>query len=645
MNLPEFSSPELIGIPIKQVSSFHSLAISFKGKKLLCHVVNGHPATFNVVDLETNNIVFKKTIIGAESSWRLLKHQHTVYIAGTGDSGRSGHLFSYNLETKDFEEYGVVYEGEKFLWSLATDDSRYVYIGTWPNGKIIQFDTNLKKFVDFGTIVSGQNYLRALTYLDGYLYAGIGPMGSLVKIDPSSFDPQSGSLEIDHLEDPVKNLLNLQSLPFCYELASSFPYVLAFFSTDTRDLFCYNTQTDTWKHLTAGYKGTMITSDLGDVYYTTKDGLFRFNGAEGTPKLVSSKVTAALHGGGILEDELYSMFFNGSIFSFNLNNQTAKITKSPAEGANTLIQSIFKGPDNNLYFSAYPSGTGAMYNPKTDRFTRFPLEQAEGMGSIGSDIYFGVYPHARIYKIDTTLPLDQKTHPEMIWQIEDKQDRPFVVTSGNDLLIIGTIPTYGVLGGGISIYDPKGNSGETYAPVIPDHSVTSLLCLNGFLYGGTSIHGGLGISPTQEHALMFKWNLQTKKLEKTFMPLNEAKEAPMISGLCEINGLIYGNFNGFIFVYDPVKERTVKYRNLYPAVKQFGRWRPTYNILGTDGLLYSSVGGYITAIDPETLNFKTIARSDRFALGKDNEVYYVKGWQLLLNKAIRGTRHVLSTEN
>ncbi|HOP54875.1 MAG TPA: hypothetical protein PKX45_09645, partial [Bacillota bacterium] len=66
-----------------------------------------------------------------------------------------------------------------------------------------------------------------------------------------------------------------------------------------------------------------------------------------------------------------------------------------------------------------------------------------------------------------------------------------------------------------------------------------------------------------------------------------------------------------------------------PEVNSFGRWRPSFNFLGNDGLIYSSVGAKVTAIDPETLNYKFIAGSDLFALGKNNEIYYVRGWQLL----------------
>ncbi|HPT61655.1 MAG TPA: hypothetical protein PLN81_08685 [Bacillota bacterium] len=628
MNLPKFTTPELVGIPIKQVSTFYSVAAQYNGRKLLCHVVNGHPATLCVIDLETNEIIFQTSLIGAESAWRLILHQDKVFIAGTGDSGQPGHLFAYSLADGKFEEFGPVCSGEKFLWSMATDGDRYIYIGTWPNGKIVQFDTATGIFTDFGTIVPGQNYLRSLTYLNGYLYAGVGPVGSLVRINPETFRTE-GRLEAEHLEEPVKEILATDSLPFCYELGASHPYVLAYFDSPNKDLLAFNTETGSWEHLGSGYRGNMIQSDSGDLFYTTKNGLFRFNSSEGKPVSITPKIASTLRGGGVIGGVLHSVFMNGSLFRLDLEDLSSEITKSSAEGASTQVQTIFRGPDDKLYFSAYPGGTGAVYDPETGSLTRFPLEQAEGMGSLGADIYLGIYPHARLFKIDTTRPIDTERHPKLIWQINSKQDRPFVLTSGDGLLFVGTIPDYGVLGGGICVYDPKTESGQTYAPIIPNHSITSLLYKDGYLYGGTSIYGGLGIEPEAEHAVMFKWNVKTRELEEVFLPLKQAEKAPMISGLCEVNGLIYGNFNGYIFAYDPVSRRTIKYRNLYPEVNSFGRWRPSFNFLGNDGLIYSSVGAKVTAIDPETLNYKFIAGSDLFALGKNNEIYYVRGWQLL----------------
>ena len=254
MNLPEFTTPELVGIPIKQVSTFYSVAAQYNGRKLLCHVVNGHPATLCVIDLETNEIIFQTSLIGAESAWRLILHQDKVFIAGTGDSGQPGHLFAYSLADGKFEEFGPVCSGEKFLWSMATDGDRYIYIGTWPNGKIVQFDTATGIFTDFGTIVPGQNYLRSLTYLNGYLYAGVGPVGSLVRINPETFRTE-GRLEAEHLEEPVKEILATDSLPFCYELGASHPYVLAYFDSPNKDLLAFNTETGSWEHLGSGYRG------------------------------------------------------------------------------------------------------------------------------------------------------------------------------------------------------------------------------------------------------------------------------------------------------------------------------------------------------------------------------------------------------
>lgn len=623
MAIPEFLPAEYVGIPVKQVCSFHSLALEYKGKKVLCQVVNGHSAVFNLIDLESKEIVLEKPLIGAESSWQMIRHKDSVYIAGTGDFGCFGHLYSLSLSDLTFKNHGVVAANERFLWSITTDNERYLYIGTWPGGKIIRFDVETEDFFDFGTIVPKQDYLRSLAYLNGYLYAGVGPQGSLVKIEPNT-------LEKAHLEDGALDILGLdkESLPFCYELKACDPYVLAFFSTEKKELLAYNTKTDSWHYLTDNYQGMMVEDENGDIFYTTKKGLFRFLRNTGQSELIDSSFTASFKGGGIIDKKLYSVFFNGNLLQYNISSKLTKTQKTPAKGQATQIQTIFMGPDDNLYFSSYPGGTGAKVNPLSKEIQRFALEQAEGMGSLGKDIYLGIYPGGRLYRLETEKPIKEGSNPEKIYDIKKSQDRPFVVTSYKDKVYVGTVPDYGRLGGGIAIYDPKTNSGETYAPIIDGHSISSLLAYEGILYGGTSIYGGLGIEPKEKHGLMFEWDIESKTLLKTFLPLPEAKNAPMISGFCLVGDLLYGAFDGILFAYDISLKRVVKYRNLYPQVKSYGRWRPVQTFLGSDGFLYSNLGGKITVIDPDSLDFQTLADSSLFALGKDNSIYYAKGWEL-----------------
>ena len=620
---PKYLPPNHLGTPIKQISTFHSLAVEYANKRLLCFVVNGHSACFNIVDLDNYQVVFSKPLKGAESSWELIRFQDQIFIAGTGDIGCFGHLYSCHLDSYSFKEYGVVLEGEKFLWSMTSDEKENIYIGTWPNGKIVRFNVESETFTDFGTIVKGQNYLRSLVYLNGSLYAGVGSKGAVVKFNIDT-------KEKTHLETAAAPLLGLkpEELPFCYELEVADPYILAYFSTEKNELLAYNTQTDSWQYLVAGYKGMMLKEPTGNVLYTTNTGLYRFNHQSGQVELINNTLRTGFKGGGLLNNKIYSCFFNGTIMEYQLPEGPIKQTPSPAEGQATQIQTIFLGPDNYLYFSAYPGGTGAKVNKETGETERFSLEQAEGMGSLGNSVFMGIYPHGHLYELDTTKPINKDKNPQEVYLLGKYQDRPFALTSGAGKLFIGTIPYYGRLGGGIAIYDPETKKGETYAPIVEDLSVASLLYYEGRLFGGTTIYGGLGIEPTKKHALMFEWDVGTKTLVRTFLPLPDADITPMISGLCQVGNLIYGTFNGYIFAYDPKLQRTIKYRNIYPEVTRYGHWRPVYTKLGKDGLLYSNLGGKITIIDPLSLSFETVGSSDLMAIDDDCSIYYAKGCNL-----------------
>ena len=159
-------------------------------------------------------------------------------------------------------------------------------------------------------------------------------------------------------------------------------------------------------------------------------------------------------------------------------------------------------------------------DPKTGETKEFHgLHQTEGMARLGTDLFFGIYPGGKIYKLDTREEFDlKKNNPQHLISIKN-QSRPFTNLTVGSKILFGTIPDYGQLGGAITEYDSLTKKFITYYDVIKNQSPTALVNRNGTIWGGTSISGGLGVAPTEKEARLFTWNMVTKKVDFETVPI------------------------------------------------------------------------------------------------------------------------------
>jgi hypothetical protein len=314
----------------------------------------------------------------------------------------------------------------------------------------------------------------------------------------------------------------------------------------------------------------------------------------------------------------------GGVAYMNLETKARKSVRLPIEGQPVDIRVMEKGPDGAIYMSGYPGGTGAKYDPATGTLTHFNLVQAEGMVALGDQMYFGTYPGAELY----VMNVYEGTNVTKLFSVGNGEDRPFILTTGEGKLFMGTIPTYGQLGGGLTIYDPETGDRETFHHVIHHQSIVGLAYRNGKLYGSTTVDGGEGIDPSETAAKMFVWDLAANQKTAEFVPeLPGALTVPdMISGLTfGPDGLLWGAADGIIFAMNPDTFEIVKSKVVYPGVSFYGKWQPVYSRWGNDGLLYSTIAGRLTIIDPETLEHIELANTPVMALGDDGHIYYRTG--------------------
>lgn len=610
-----FGEPVDLGVPVSRASVSDAVVGKEDGTDVFYTTVNGDTAIFNVVDIHNNKLLRSFPLTGTQQSWRhTMAPDGTVYIAGITTSGQSkGDLWMYSPVTKTVKNLGEAVSGEKSIWTLTTDEQGNVYGGTFQSGKVFKYDPAAKKSHDYGTMVQGQEYVRSIAFYKGYVYAGIGTKGDVVRLDV-----KTGAKQV--ISGDVPGLLGVapSAVPFAYDMTVVKNLLAVKFGDPSMTMLFYDLEAQKWLPHKVGKDAGGITG-AGVFSYNqlvTKDNKLYIpaNGyvAEVNLDTFKTRLTAikfgtSFRGAGWVqydangkEQSFVTMKSNGDISMFNVVDETIENYPSVLKGQPNPIHNMERGPDGKLYMSGYPGGMGAQFDPVAQKFTTFPLEQAEGMIAHGTDMYFGVYPGGHVYKTDTTKPVPKA---EKVVTIGEHQDRPYIMKTFENNIMMGTIPDYGQLGGALTIYDPAAGKHEVFRNIVNNQSIVGLAYKNGYIYGSTTVHGGLGITPTERSAKIFVWDVANKKKVTEFtLDIPGLSNPPMISGLTVgPDGNIWGGVNGILFKLDPKTYEVIEYKNIYTDINNYGMWRPYHSFWSQDGLLYMDLADRITIIDPKTM--------------------------------------------
>lgn len=624
----DFAEPENLGPLIRSVAAFDSAYGSEDGHDVMYTTVAGSPASFQVVDLDDHRLLRTIPLPGAADSW-----SHAIDADGTVVISGGGHLFRYSPTSATVTDLGQA-PGASVLYGVSPDGQGNIYAGTYPDGKVVKYDAASGGFVDLGTVVPGQDYVRGLAYHEGTVYAGIGITGSLWAIDPDNNTrteiPLPERPEYDPAAPPnVYGLNVVGDLLFVHlsgvDLLLVWDIVaqqwLDTVITDYRGLYT-SPELDGRTYLMAG--GKLRSFDL-TTHEVSDTGL-----SFGTYLRHGAWVDVSATNPELPGLSLVTVQYGGAITFLNLESGAVINKPTILEGSPISLQTLERGPDDRLYVSGYPGGSGARFDPATGASETFALGQSEGMAALGDSMFFGNYPGAVMHELDTTQPLQSGTNPRQVHDIGDDQDRPFAITAGDDRLFVGTIPTYGALGGAVTIKD--GDTWSTYRDVVPDQSVMSLAYRDGKLYGSTTIWGGLGIEPTESEAKIFVFDVAGRTVEKVITPKLPGKIAPKAIGSLSFgpDGLLWGAAWGTIFAVNPKNGTVVRSRKIRPTDWDFNHlWRPIQLRWSADGLLYTTLGNRLTVVDPRTLKHRELAETELMTLSADGDIYYADGANLM----------------
>lgn len=626
-----FSPPEDIGTMVTTPAVVDSSYGFEDGKRVMYTTVTGNPnvadnpAYFNVVDLDNYGLVRSLPLIGGGQSWgHVVDAQGQVYITS------AKYLFRYSPVTKTVTNLGSP-AGASTLYGLTVDERGAVYGGTYPTGAVFKYDPQTNRISDYGKVTAATEYVRAIEYHDGFLYAGTGAIGELYKINPAD-----GSKT--RIPFPVNAGFTAGNEPTVYAMSVVRDFLFIHMSSSPNKLLIYDLAAGEWlPDVVDNYRGMYVSPELnGKTYYVANGRYYSFDLDTRVSAPTDAIFGSYFRRGTWVEvkgdpelpgQSLVTILFNGAVALTNFTTNVVKSWMPVVPGTPVSIQSLEFGPDGLLYSAGYQGSYAARYNIATGDKELFSMGQAEGMVAYGSKMIFGEYPSAHMHELDTTKPLERNVNPHKIHEIGFEQDRPFALTTGGNKMFAGTIPKLGKLGGAISIYD--GTTWETFRNVVDNQSIMGLAYRNGKLYGSTTVWGGLGIEPTAQEAKMFVWDVATKQKVAEFAPAIQqagGTKPKAIGGLAfGPDGLLWGAAYGTIFAMNPDTYEIVKQKEITATDWVFDHyWVPVKLRWDAEGILYTTLGSQIVAIDPSTMAFAKIpgTKTNLMVLGPDGNIYY-----------------------
>ncbi|MDO4618277.1 MAG: hypothetical protein Q4B31_02000 [Clostridia bacterium] len=227
--------------------------------------------------------------------------------------------------------------------------------------------------------------------------------------------------------------------------------------------------------------------------------------------------------------------------------------------------------NGNVQVTAFMGSFGADYNPRTDENNLYSMGQAEGIVSLGSKTYFGVYPGGEIFELDTSKPYAAGTNPKKIYDVTGVQDRPFGMDIMDNKLLIGTLPSSNNYHGAFTVLDLSDYTATEYTTDTlgaSNHSILTITHDDVYAYLGTTVCSGAGTTPATGGAKVIKINMGTGQVVKIFELTSFAgySNVKAIHGLriSPYNGKLYGQCQGIDFILNPDTLAVEKY-NVYDS--------------------------------------------------------------------------------
>jgi outer membrane protein assembly factor BamB len=567
---------------------------------------------------------------GGAGSW-------SIVSVGDGEAYLGSHLegFLYHLEpgASEFNRIDLP-RPDDWIWSIDRASDGLIYLGTYPGGELLRYDPGDGSVVDLGPVLPDdgrERYVRSLNAeFAGKLFLGMGAEPELIEWDlatgqkrfllPERFKDRSFVYNVDRVGDLVA--------------ASVSPrVVILLIDPDTRQVV-HEIEAPNDASMWLGNQQSVILHD-DEIYFGTRgdDALWAYSLETRSTRLARAGVGGPI---GLARDRfLFTHNYFGTYFVIDLVSDEIVVERpSKFEGAGMDIHTLGRGPAGTVAGGTYINQGFFLYDPASDSlYTPGPAVsfggQIDNVVTHDGLLYLAHYTSARLTVYDPRLHWNPGSSPDanprLVATVGHDQDRfPTAVVGTDDRIYLGTIPKYGKLGGALVVYDPATSQTAVHRNVVENQSVHALTEAGAFIYGSTSVLGGLGSKPTRESGTIFRWDKTAQ--EKTFehVPVKGARE---LWGLDRLpDGVLVGSADSLLYVFDPVAQRVLVDTVATPEVI-------TRLVASSDGWVYAVTEERFIRASPDLGTIQTIGVDpdywDSLVETDDGRLFVSRGSELL----------------
>jgi len=537
-------------------------------------------------------------------------------------------LLAVNPDTGQMRQFNGPLSSEMGSWGFTVDHENRIYLGSYYNAHLLRFDPKTEKWEDLGRPAGGkESFICAVTTApDGKIWGGTYPSANLF-----SYDPKTGVTENFDRMDPDQF--------YCYPTAGEDGLIYCAIQFEKVDIVVFDPEKKTRTSLILREsrkpgRVTLVKGKNGRIYskLSTSDRWFLIEEGKRLTEVSPSSVPFVPK---VLPDGRVFSFIENNIL--RIENPVTKESKEiplQYEAAGAYIFVVGAGPDGKIYGSSMLPLRLFVYDPHSQSLTNLgkasvATGEVYSMGSLDGKLYLCSYPEARLSVYDPSKPLrfgdGQDANPRDLGPMGEELYRPRAMIAGpHGKVFIGGYPDYGLLGGAISVYDPKKNEKRVYRHIIQNQSIASLAYIekSDLIAGGGSILGGTGTHAAEKEARLMLWDPKEEKKIFEIVPVPEAKI--ILSLAVTVDGILYGITNNEkVFVFDPEKREIRKIFDL-----GFKEPREISLQLGPDLRLYGLAKEAIFFVDP---------RSDQVSLVTKPPVPIHSGMAMLGRKIYFGS--------
>jgi len=423
------------------------------------------------------------------------------------------YVFDPKQPKKGIENLGKACKGEGYLFSLSNGMDGKLYMGSYPNGKLLSYDPKSGQFADHGRAADDEMYTQFVAPLnDTYAYAEAGVVRHRV----------------------VR--INLKT--------------------------ARRQQVDLPKNLEPEYCKIYLGKD-GRVY-SYLVGPNRWSIIEGTHmKLIEDNQVKRKYGVHSIPGSDFKYDWAKRRISFINQHGAKKVFNFDYHDAALLLFMLEKGPGSKIYGSSYIPIRIFEFDMKTRKAAYHPYNPFQHAGGevysilvySPEKIYMGAYGDADFIVYDSTKPWKtndkgyaqkEGTNPIYLGTLGDDQNRPYDMIKGPDgYVYIATTADYGKVGGAVTKLDPKTNTWTVYRNCVPNQFITALATIPGEkkLFAGGSMSAATGYKELGVYgdAELFLWDTSKDTITyRTHMPLKgmhsilqlESTEDGILIGAC-----------------------------------------------------------------------------------------------------------------